>query len=438
MIRTLWLCVCLAVGLGLVSSPALVRAQEPTFLTYRVQEGDTLLQIARDYMRQTSDWPQIQRLNQIKDPRQIPVDTQLRMPRRLLRWDPVIFEVAYFSGAVEIAGQQAKQGDRLSEGQGIVTRAGAYVTFAGRVVGGYGGRVSLPSNTKARLIQARRYALGDTLFVNFGLDDGRASVFSPSLEGEDELLLTTPRAVTAVRGTEFRAVFEPGADRAVTEVTEGVVALVSEDQEIAAAQGFGVATQEGGFAEPEALLPTPKLVDAGVIQMDETLSFQLETDAKAAAYRFQLSRDADFLDIIAGQVVAEGNAVFDGLPNGRYYVRARAISPNGIEGFADNVTGFRRKRLGVSAEAGPAAGVDGYLFKWLSVGDANARFAFQLWQGEDRSAMIVNETGLTTPAVTLTDLAPGAYRWRVAVVVPDAEEGLLKVWGPAKKLTIAE
>lgn len=435
MIRKFWLFVWLAAPLA--CGHGLASAKGPEFLTYSVQEGDTLLQIARDYLKDTSDWPQVQRVNQISDPRRIPIATELKMPRRLLRWDPVVFEVVYFSGAVEIAGQPAAQGLRLGEGQAVVTQAGAYVTFASLAAGGYGGRVSLPSNTNARLIRARRYRLGDTLYVDFGLDKGRGSVFSPSLDGEDELLLTTPRAVTAVRGTQFRVAFDPLADRSVTEVTEGVVSLALDDQEIAASQGFGVATVEGGFAEPEALLPTPKLVDAGAIQMDETLSFRLEPNAQAAAYRVQLARDADFLDVISGQIIAGETAVFEDLPNGRYFVRARAISQSGIEGFAENTTGFRRKRLGVEAQAGQAQGVDGYLFKWLSVGDPKARFAFQLWRAEDRSAMLVNETGLSEPAMTLTDLAPGVYGWRVAATVPDAEEGLLTVWGPVKTLTIA-
>lgn len=431
MIRKAWFWAAMALAaLAGMSGSAL--AQEPENLTYEVREGDTLIGLARLYLVDEREWRQVQRLNAVRNPRKMPIGLSLKMPRSLLRYDDVGLQVAAFSGPVEVGGAQAAVGAALGEGQIISTGPDGFVTLRST----FGGRVSLPSNSSARLVRARRYVLGGTLSVDFAIERGRGAVFSPTLEGEDELLLSTPRAVTAVRGTEFRVAYDPEADRSVTEVTEGVVAVGLTGGEITATQGFAVASTAAGLTGAEALLATPDLIDPSAIQLDETLDFALNPAPLASAHRFQIARDASFIDVIGAQVIEGDNATFASLENGRYYVRARAISESGIEGFSDSYT-FRRRRVGIAASSEPADLVDGYLFRWLPQGEQGARFAFQLWRDGDRSSMLIDETGMSSKAIVLTDIEPGVYQWRVAAVVPD-EEGLLKVWGPDERLTISE
>lgn len=424
--------------LGLVMGALLMvfagpaQAQLPPTVTYEVRSGDTLIGIAQRYLVGANAAPKLQRANGITNPRRLPVGKALKIERSLLRFEGVELQVAEFSGQVDLAGMDATRGALLKEGQTVATGSNGFITFSSS----NGGRISLPSNSRARLISARRYVLGDTLYVNFAIEKGRGSITSPKLKEGDQLLLTTPRAVTAVRGTDFRVAFDDIAGRSITEVTEGVVAVSAGDDRIQAKQGFGVATSETGLAEPEALLPAPALVDAGAIQTGELLKFRVEKGAGAIAHRVQVAREAGFVDVLDAKVIEDGEASFEGLPNGRYYVRARAISPSGIEGFSSDSQSFRRKRLGISASTGPSDFVDGYAFKWLPEGDPQATFAFQLWRGDNPDALIVDEAGLVTTDIVLTDLPPGSYQWRVAAVQAE-EEGLLKVWGPTQKLTVS-
>jgi len=434
MIRNL--CLVLAALCSVTAAPS--SAQLPRVVTYEVQAGDTLLQIAQRYLRGANVVKKLQRANGIANPRRMPIGKMLKIDRSLLKFQDVKLEVLEFSGQVLIANSPAARNLVLREGQTVATRANGYVTFSTE----YGGRISLPSNSRARLVRARRYILGNALDVNFQIENGRGSASSPKLQGDDQLLLTTPRAVTAVRGTNFRVAFDDVAERSITEVTEGTVEVAAGKDRIEAAQGFGVATSDTGLAEPEALLPAPKLIDPAKIQTDEQVRFRLDPVAGATAYRVQVARDAGFLDILSGVVIDGEEAVFTNLSNGTYFARARAISASGIEGFStEEVERFRRKRFGVDASTGPSDLIDGFVFKWVAEGDPKATFAFQLWQtndeGSDPASLMIDEAGLTITEMVLTDLAPGRYSWRVAAVQAEAD-GLLKVWGPTQKLKISE
>ena len=419
--------------LGTVSAPAIAQQGKP--VEYTVRKGDTLIEIARSYLTDQAAIAQVQRINGIKNPRAIPIGKRLRIPRALLRFEKVELKVSRFSGGVLRNGQPVSDADVLNVDDVVTTRPDGFVTFPST---GFGGRVSLPSNSVARWLRARRYVLGDTLEVDFQIDKGRGSITSPKLKGQDSLLIRTPRAVTAVRGTEFRVAFDPEGDRTITEVTEGAVAVASGSQEVAASAGFGIAGGADGLAEPEALLPAPEITDPSAIQTGETVKFSVKPDANARAYRVQIARDGGFLDIVRGAVTDTGEVEFTDLPNRNYFVRARSISAAGVEGFSSEIAStFRRKRLGVSAEAGASDLVDGYLFQWLGEGEGDVTYSFQFWPLGKPDQLVVDEAGLTDTAVVLTDLEAGAYEWRVAVVQPDSEDGLLKVWGPSQKMSIA-
>lgn len=422
---------CLAVlAIGLMSAAA--QAQTSQHVTYTVRSGDTLLSIARRYLASTRSVDAVQTLNKITDERRLAIGTRLKLPRTLLRFDNVELRISHFSGAVNVGGKVPSMNLPLRESEAVVTGPDGFVTFTTSS----GGRISVPSNSQARLIRARRYRLGQMLDVDFAIERGRGSASAPALKDGDQWRVRTPRAVTAVRGTDWRVGYDPDAQRSIAEVVEGEVGVAAGKDQIAAAAGFGVASEGDGLGQPEALLSPPALIDPGAVQTGETLSFALSPAPEARGHRFQVSRNAGFLDIVTEQIVTGDEAVFESLENGRYFVRARAISQNGLEGLSESIP-FRRKRIGTSASSGPSDLIDGLVFEWLPEGETNVTFAFQLWDTAAPNRPIIDETGLTTTAIVLTDLPKGSYEWRVASVLPEPE-GLLKVWGPAQRLTVTQ
>jgi hypothetical protein len=112
-----------------------------------------------------------------------------------------------------------------------------------------------------------------------------------------------------------------------------------------------------------------------------------------------------------------GAATFEGLPDGTYFVRATAIDDNGLEGLA-SVYSFTRELNAISGGAPVALGdakMRRYLFRWGVAGAGVKRFRFQLFDAPDAKAPIVDQPGLSDPLITVTDLRPGDYAWRVIV-----------------------
>ncbi|MEP0188905.1 MAG: FecR domain-containing protein [Erythrobacter sp.] len=409
-------------------------AKEAGPVVYRMKQGDNLNAIAKRYLKRPSDAQRVQRFNRIANPRRIPVNMRLRIPRNLLSSTPVRLEVFKFSGRVLIDGKPVSLKQVLREDSVITTQANGFVTLQAK----FGGKISLPSNSSARLLKARRYKLDRILDVDFKVLRGRGSASSPTLKGQDSLRMRTNVAVTAVRGTEFRVAHDEAADASLTEVVEGEVGVAAGGEERATPQGFGVPLSTTGIGPTEELLPAPELVEAGRIQTGKDLSFELMPVAGATAYRLQIAKDPGFLDIVSEKVVEGNVAQLEGLNDGRYNVRARGIAASGIEGLSQEVAySFRRKRAGVSGTAAKSPLLDGFRFDWVPEGEGTSAYAFQLWRKGELETLLVDETGLNETSIVLTDLANGTYNWRVAVMQAEAE-GLLKVWGETKSLVVSD
>ncbi len=414
------------------AGPASARGADS--VTYTVVSGDTLHSIARRYLKEGATAGQLQRINRVRNPRRLSIDRTLRIPRQMLKYDDVQLTVDTLAGDVTIAGGTPVKGRVLSVGQEIVTQRNGFISF----VGTYGGRISLPSNTTAVLERARLYTLGNTLDVDFRVIRGRVNATSPTLEGQGRLRMRTPLATTAVRGTEFRVAYDPqNSDVSLTEVTEGEVQVAAGNESRAAPAGFGVSSSATGVSEPEALLPPPVFVDGNTVQTGETLNFAFEPVSGAQGYRVQIAKDLGHNDIITEQVVDTETVEFAGLDNARYYVRARSISPSGLEGLLSlESESFLRKRLDVAGVAGEDLLFDGFKFTWTPESGGSATFAFQLWLQDAPEVLLFDQVGLTETEITLTNLANGKYDWRVAVAETDPEEGLIKVWGPVQTFNV--
>ncbi len=417
--------------------PQLAQAQSDSgVVTYRMKAGDTLIGIDNRFMSGANAVVTIARLNRISNPRRIPIGTVLRLPRRLLAWRNAGLVVRSFSGPVNINGAAPQIGAQLSEGAVIRTGANGFISFQSAD----GATIALPSNSHARLDRARIYRLRNLRDVEFRILGGRGTINAPTLRQEERFRTSTPVAVTAVRGTEYRVGFDAASSRSVTEVVEGTVSVegtvLTESDPQLTNEGFGVAATSAGVAEPEALLPPAEIASPGAIQTGETVAFTIALPTGAQATRTQIARDAGFLEVIAEQIGSSDVSEFVDIEDGRYFIRARGISDNGIEGLSETFS-FRRKRLGAEAvvEASPLA--DGFRFAWLPQGEGITHFAFQLWREGAADVPLYDEIALPGSATVITGLEPGTYIWRVAAIQSDAEEGLLTVWGPEQSLTVS-
>jgi hypothetical protein len=416
-------------GLFLLASMAMAsgasaqtNAAEPP-VAYVVKPGDTLIGLGRAYLNRPGDYRTVQKANRVQEPKRLRPGSQLNIDPNLLKSTPIAATLSAFSGPVQIesGGKRipARIGMPLAEGQAVITGPGAFATFELEDAS----RVTLPSNTRVRITKLRQTIINNAPQRVFQLDQGRGTVSAtPTQNPAARFEVRTPVSVSAVRGTEFRvgADGDPNGGRAQTEVLKGAVgvdpgAVATGAPPVPA--GFGVSATAAGVSAPVKLLPAPKLGTGGQSQGDKTVHFSVEPLTGAAAYRLQLSRDAGFVDIFAEATIKTPIADFGEVANGTYFVRLTALDGGGLEGFPADYS-FDRDLDTLDAGA-PGDSREGkhrkFLFRWSSAGDGARNYRFQLFTAQDAKVPVVDQPGLTEPQVTLTDLPPGAYAWRVAV-----------------------
>ncbi|MEP5939246.1 MAG: FecR domain-containing protein [Erythrobacter sp.] len=417
-----------------IATPAL--AAPDGDLTYAVASGDTLYDLSKDYMTGATAMQEIRTLNAIANPRRLQIGKQLKLPRRLMKYQPVKLDLQSFSGPVTVERNgrtvPASLGYAIEEGVIINTGAKGFAAIAGSD----GALVTIPSNSRVQIIDARRYLINDKIDVQIKVLQGRGEVRAPKIEGDARFRMGTPIAVTAVRGTEFRVAHSADTNRSLTEVIEGEVRVSNGEQLVDTSAGFGVASAAAGIGANEKLLASPELVEPGAIQTQETVEFVVQDLANASSYRTQLARDAGFTEVITELVSNDAAATFAEVPDGRFYVRSRAVSQSGLEGLAKAYS-FRRKRVGAEAGIETSPFADAFKFAWRSQGSGQSYAGFQLWEASQPDVLIIDEVGLEKSALLAGNLVAGDYRWRVATFQID-EGDVIKVWAPTQELVVAE
>ena len=399
-------------------------------VVYVAKAGDNLANLAGRYLVSPAAAGAVARLNRIANPRHISVGRELRIPRELLRYTPVTLRLASFSGPVTLGGATPRLGQVLVEQTSITTGPGGFAL----ITGSDGSRLALPSNSTARIGRARHYALIGADDMGIALANGRGEVQAAHQQPQGRFQLATPIAVSAVRGTRFRASHDAAAGLSTTGVTEGLVAVNSASAAVSLPAGSGAATAADGAIRQEPLLAAPALIKPGKVQTEPALTFRIAPLAGAARYRLQIARDAGFTDMLAETDTAGPEATFPSLDNGGYFIRASALAPSGIEGQAESFS-FRRQRVGLKADVGQVDIPGAIRINWLVEGEGQSRFRFQLL-GKDSAVPLVDEAGMDKPGITLTGLKPGTYRWRVGVI-QTVPEGSAEVWTPLQTFTVS-
>ncbi len=388
---------------------------------YKVKKGDTLLALADRYLHSREHYRILQRRNGIANPMALPVGKMLIIDRSLMKYTPAQARIIAVRGQVNAGGNAARLDQQYGEGVRIKTASASFVTLQLE----NGSKIAIPSNSDVVIRLLRRYALGDSIDYDIDLIKGDVrSRVAPLKSRDDRYRVRTPRAVSAVRGTDFQSRYDSADNRDFAEVVEGGLAVSSDTntEGLAIAAGNGLSVNANGAVITETMLAPPVLIDAGKVQADTVLRFAPNQIANASGYRIAIASDAGFQDQIADVSVTNGAAQFDAIPNGNYFVRARAVSANGIEGMP-NTYAFKRRLNGVMATAGKAD--DGYNFKWTSEGEGTKRFHFQLYRGDIIGVPMVDEAGLTSGLVRISDLPKGTYFWRVgAAQYLDGELGM--------------
>lgn len=403
---------------------------------YIVRRGDTFSQLTKDYLVPGRQWREVMSLTRVRHDRRLPVGTTIRIPRSWLRWTSETAQIASARGTVTLVdgGRSTTlvAGARIAEGAELMTGTDSFTTlqFAN------GSKITLPSRSHVAVKRLRKLVINGVIDYAFQLQDGRLDTrVTPLRDQTGRYIISTPLAMTAVRGTDYAVGFDPASGNSGTAVFEGAVAVspVSEVAPLLVPAQFGAVTDATGKSEMVALVSAPSLENPGRVQKDDIVSFDLTPVPGATRYQIMLATDAGFVDTFRELLSPSPHFELTDVPNGNQFVRVSALAGNGLEGNRQ-AYGFSRRLASIHAEV--ASTPDGYRFRWFGSGEGARHFRLQIFQESALDTPVVDEAGLELSDVLVRKLPPGVYQWRVLLRQTDAE-GLIENATPMEKLTIA-
>lgn len=310
-------------------------------LQHVVQPGDTLENIARLYLQDPQQWPELASVNHVRNPRQLPIGSVIVIPKSLVGYQNAT--VDYLQGTVQVRSgseqpwQPMAVGMTVTEGDEIQVADRSYATLKLSD----GSRVQISANSQLRLQQLRKNSRSQAQQSVIELQKGGvdSSVIPADTRAgaraQRRFDIKTPMATTSVRGTRF-SVHLTDSGNAVTSVDQGVVAVgaTRAARPATVPAGSGLAVRADGQAGPVVhQLDAPDLQDNPAVFEDANfLTVHLGAVGGARQYRVAVARDEALQQIVQSQDFAQTTATMPGVPDGSYYVAARALDTRDIPG----------------------------------------------------------------------------------------------------------
>jgi hypothetical protein len=416
--------------------PTLTPAADWLYLTY---PGDTLSQIGVKYLKNWRDWPKVMALNKIPHDRVLPVNTRIRIPVELMRADPAPAVVTHVTGNVRVKPADGPfrplaVGERISGGETVLTGPRSFASFR------LADASVINQQPSTRLVFGRLAAYGDTGMVSTELDlqDGRLEAnASRQVAPGGGFQVKTPIAVAGLRGTAFRLNMDAEGKALRSEVLEGAVGVTAQRKEVVVPAGQGTIAEAGRPpAAARPLLPAPEVIALPNRIRSLPIRFSWQRDDAARAWRAQIAADAAFSQVLL-EALTERPAVQweDALPDGRYYLRLRAVDADGLEGL-DRDHPFELDLRPLPPQLiSPAEGQRSYdgnvTFTWAIPEEAHG-FVLQR-SPSSHFGRDVEEVRLDAVGRHVAQVPPGTWYWRMASL---SDKGERHLWGPPQSFLV--
>ncbi len=396
---------------------------------YVVAPRDTLIGLVNRLMKPPATWEKLQEINQFPNPQQLKPGGIVRLPVAWLKSSAAVATVSVAQGAVGVRRGAARLPSTAAGTEvlpGDVVETGAQSTLTLRFVDG--SSVVVAPESKVLIENLLVYGKSGITETRLRIEEGGldSSVKPKTQVSSSRYVVTTPVFNLGVRGTEFRARFDPTSKVAFSEVLSGGVAAQGASSQVPIGAGFGTLALIN--TDPK---PPIKLLDAPLLQGISKTASRVPVDLKwqqekdASGYRAQVFTDRSFSRQVVEGVFTEPVARWLTLPDGAYVLRVRSIDAQGLEG-ASTASDFvlkARPEAPFSSQPADAARVVGnsVLLKWSEPPEALA-YRLQVSSAADFSQLSLDRNDIIATQLSLA-LPPGTYFWRIATLIAGNDQG---------------
>lgn len=306
---------------------------------YTVRPGDTIWNLCGKYTNRADCWYRLGDYNGVDYPTRLPPGFKIKIPIAWLKRPPKPVLVKHVRGeAFFYTAQQSDQlvlkvGDKLSVGSTIVTKdSHVSLEFAD------GATLILEPQSELKLNSLSVHEKTGMVDSSLRLERGAVKAKVPRREhGKNRFEITTPAAVAAVRGTEFRVSSDDQQDKATMrgEVFTGLVDVSADLGRHDVAAGFGIQAREGEELQPpRKLLPAPVFSDdfSSSISVPYTVHWSSLSGAKS--YGLQVFLDAEGNKLLQEHLLTQSQHVLDNLKKGCYRLKAYGVDDIDLQGLS--------------------------------------------------------------------------------------------------------
>lgn len=306
----------------------------PDDVIVEVRAGDTLGGLARTQLDTPARWRDVANYNLLPDPNLIVPGQQLRIKRVWLRSRSGSLKVEAVTGEATANGKALKAGDWIPAGARVLTAQGGAL------------RLRMPDTSLVNMLESsdlkverlEQRADGAFSFL-LRLVAGQVDAFKAKHEaGMADLAISGRNAILGIRGTHFRVRQDGGVTFA--EVEEGRVSFDAAQTPVVLALNAREGSVANGrdAAQVIPLLPEPTYPALPAVFDTPYIEWTMGEQEGALRYVGELSQNETFSAQLVS-VRSDGKTIrLNDLPNGRYWLKLRAVDSHGLQGMEGKVS----------------------------------------------------------------------------------------------------
>ncbi len=416
-------------SLCLLSAPSALAAEPGNVTDYihQTQSGDTLSKLAKQMLDTPARWKDVAVYNKLEDANLIEIGQPLHIRPVWLRaqaggskgpadgasTQAAKVTVEAITGAVKSNGKPVRVGDELAAGLKLETASGGAV------------RLRLPDGSIVNMLEQTALQLeklehgsADSFKTVLRLLTGQVEAFKKKYpQGQSDLAFRAHASTIGVRGTHFRMRQTEGKDFA--EIEDGQVSFEAEKtpQVLALAGGQGSVANGKDAAEVIQLLPAPAFPQLPTAFETPYVEWTMPEAPGTRSFAGELAQNEEFSKEVKSFQTNGKRISFVELPNGKYWLRLRAVDQYGLQGMEGKVAFTVQARPRIMALIKAYIAAENIQLRWIGRG-ANASYHVQVADNQDFTAPLL-DTETTEMSADMPRPASGRYFVRVRGITAD-------------------